>query len=315
VVDLPFGSTPIDFAYMVHTNVGHRCRGAKVNGKLVPLEYQLQTGDKIEILTANRGGPSRDWLNPSLGLVKSPRTRSKIKQWFKQQDREQNLEHGKILIEKEFKRLGIGQIDLQEFVDYFHLRTLEDLYVGIGCGDVPIGRLVNRIAETQHAPETETIELVPTIPSRAKPSDTVIVMGLKGLATTMARCCNPMPGDEIIGYITRGRGATIHRSDCPNVLRVTDKERLVKVDWGTEEKTFPIPLQIKAYDRQGLMTDISAIISSEPVRLIDLSLNNRQNLVVINLVLEISGISQLSRLLARLENLPNVIQAIRVRPG
>ena len=131
----------------------------------------------------------------------------------------------------------------------------------------------------------------------------------------MARCCSPMPGDEIIGYITRGRGATIHRSDCPNVLRVTDKERLVKVDWGTEEKTFPIPLQIKAYDRQGLMPDISNIISSEPVRLIDLSLNNRQNLVVINLVLEISGISQLSRLLARLENLPNVIQAIRVRPG
>jgi len=315
VIDLPSGSTPIDFAYMVHTNVGHRCRGAKVNGKLVPLDYQLQTGDKIEILTANRGGPSRDWLNPSLGLVKSARTRSKIKQWFKQQDREQNLEHGKLLIEKEFKRLGIGQIDLLEFLDYFHVRTLDDLYVGIGCGDIPIGRLVNRIAETQHAPETETIELVPTIPSKAKPGDTVIVMGLKGLATTMARCCNPMPGDEIIGYITRGRGATIHRSDCPNVLRVIDKERLVKVDWGTEEKTFPIPLQIKAYDRQGLMTDISAIISSEPVRLIDLSLNNRQNLVVINLVLEISGISQLSRLLARLENLPNVIQAIRVRPG
>lgn len=315
VIDLPSGSTPIDFAYMVHTNVGHRCRGAKVNGKLVPLDYQLQTGDKIEILTANRGGPSRDWLNPSLGLVKSARTRSKIKQWFKQQDREQNLEHGKLLIEKEFKRLGIGQIDLLEFLDYFHVRTLDDLYVGIGCGDIPIGRLVNRIAETQHAPETETIKLVPTIPSKAKPGDTVIVMGLKGLATTMARCCNPMPGDEIIGYITRGRGATIHRSDCPNVLRVIDKERLVKVDWGTEEKTFPIPLQIKAYDRQGLMTDISAIISSEPVRLIDLSLNNRQNLVVINLVLEISGISQLSRLLARLENLPNVIQAIRVRPG
>jgi GTP pyrophosphokinase len=124
-----------------------------------------------------------------------------------------------------------------------------------------------------------------------------------------------MPGDEIIGYITRGRGATIHRSDCPNVLRVTETDRLVKVDWGTEEKTYPIPLQIKAYERQGLISDISAIISSEPVRLINLSLNNRQNLVIINLILEISGISQLSRLLARLENLPNVIQAIRVRPG
>ena len=315
VVDLPFGSTPIDFAYQVHTNVGHRCRGAKVNGKLVTLDYKLQTGDKIEILTANRGGPSRDWLNPSLEMVKSARTRSKIKQWFKQQDRDQNLEHGKMLIDKEFKRLGIGQIDLLEFLDYFHVRSVEDLYVGIGTGDIPIGRLVNRIAETQNPPESETLELVPSIPSRAKPGDTVIVMGLKGLATTMARCCSPMPGDEIIGYITRGRGATIHRSDCPNILRVTDKERLVKVDWGTEEKTFPIPLQIKAYDRQGLMTDISNIISSEPVRLIDLSLNNRQNLVVINLVLEISGISQLSRLLVRLENLPNVIQAIRVRPG
>ena len=315
VVDLPFGSTPIDFAYQVHTNVGHRCRGAKVNGKLVTLDYKLQTGDKIEILTANRGGPSRDWLNPSLGMVQSSRTRSKIKQWFKQQDRDQNLEHGKMLIDKEFKRLGIGQIDLLEFLEYFHVRTVDDLYVGIGTGDIPIGRLVNRIAETQNPPEDETFELMPSIPSKAKPGDTVIVMGLKGLATTMARCCRPMPGDEIIGYITRGRGATIHRSDCPNVLRVTDTNRLVRVDWGTEEKTFPIPLQIKAYDRQGLMTDISNIISSEPVRLIDLSLNNRQNLVVINLVLEISGISQLSRLLARLENLPNVIQAIRVRPG
>ena len=315
VVDLPYGSTPIDFAYQVHTTVGHRCRGAKVNGKLVTLDYQLQTGDKIEILTANRGGPSRDWLNPNLGLVKNSRTRSKIKQWFKQQDREQNLEHGKVLIEKEFKRLGIGQLNLEEFLDDFHVRTVDDLYVGIGCGDIPIGRLVNRIAETLHPPELETLEIVPALPSRAKPGDAVTVMGLKGLATTMARCCRPMPGDEIIGYITRGRGATIHRSDCPNVLRVTETDRLVKVDWGTEEKTYPIPLQIKAYERQGLISDISAIISSEPVRLINLSLNNRQNLVIINLILEISGISQLSRLLARLENLPNVIQAIRVRPG
>jgi GTP pyrophosphokinase len=159
VVDLPFGSTPIDFAYQVHTNVGHRCRGAKVNGKLVTLDYKLQTGDKIEILTANRGGPSRDWLNPSLEMVKSARTRSKIKQWFKQQDRDQNLEHGKMLIDKEFKRLGIGQIDLLEFLDYFHVRSVEDLYVGIGTGDIPIGRLVNRIAETQNPPESKRLNL------------------------------------------------------------------------------------------------------------------------------------------------------------
>ena len=315
VVELPYGATPIDFAYMVHTNVGHRCRGAKVNGKMVPLDYQLKTGDQVEILTANRGGPSRDWLNPNLGLVKSNRTRSKIKQWFKQQDREQNLEHGKMTIEKEFKRLGIGQVDLNQFVDEFHVKTLDDLYVGIGCGDIPIGRLVNRIAETQREPEPETIAVMPTAPAKVRPGATVTVMGLKGLATSMARCCNPMPGDEIIGYITRGRGVTIHRSDCPNVLRVKDKERLIKVDWGMEEKSYPVPLQIKAYDRQGLMADISNVISSEPVHLIDLSMNSRQNIVVINLEIEVGGISQLSRLLARLENIPNVIEAIRVKPG
>ncbi|MGV8050435.1 MAG: RelA/SpoT family protein [Anaerolineaceae bacterium] len=315
VVDLPYGSTPIDFAYQVHTDIGHRCRGAKINGKLVTLDYTLQTGDKVEILTANRGGPSRDWLNPNLGLVKSPRSRSKIKQWFKQQDRDQNLDHGKLVIEKEFKRLGLGQIDLNEFLDDFHVKTLDDLYVGIGCGDIPIGRLVNRVAELQKEALQKEMELIPSSPSKPAVGDTVMVMGLKGLATMPARCCNPMPGDEIIGYITRGRGATIHRSDCPNVLRVKDKERLIKVDWGTAEKTFPVPLQIKAYDRQGLMADISAIISSEPVRLVDLSMTTRQHLVVVNLIVEVGGINQLSRLLARLENLSNVIEAIRIRPG
>jgi len=200
-------------------------------------------------------------------------------------------------------------------VDEFHVKTLDDLYVGIGCGDIPIGRLVNRIAETQREPEPETIAVMPTAPAKVRPGATVTVMGLKGLATSMARCCNPMPGDEIIGYITRGRGVTIHRSDCPNVLRVKDKERLIKVDWGMEEKSYPVPLQIKAYDRQGLMADISNVISSEPVHLIDLSMNSRQNIVVINLEIEVGGISQLSRLLARLENIPNVIEAIRVKPG
>ena len=146
-----------------------------------------------------------------------------------------------MIIEKEFKRLGIGQVDLNQFVDEFHVKTLDDLYVGIGCGDIPIGRLVNRIAETQREPEPETIAVMPTAPAKVRPGATVTVMGLKGLATSMARCCNPMPGDEIIGYITRGRGVTIHRSDCPNVLRVKDKERLIKVDWGMEEKSYPCP--------------------------------------------------------------------------
>ncbi len=314
VVDLPQGSTPIDFAYQVHTDIGHRCRGAKINGKLVPLDYSLKTGDQVEILTVNRGGPSRDWLNPNLGLVRSSRSRSKIKQWFKQQDRGQNLEHGKILVEKELKRLGIEDFELNLVLSAFSVKTPEDLYVGIGCGDIPIGKLVNQIGEIK-TESLKTEELVLEAPGKVKADDTVTVMGLNRMDHTFARCCNPMPGDPIIGYVTRGRGVTIHRMDCPNALRIKDTERLIKVDWGIAQQTYPVPLQITAYDRQGLVSDISNVLSSEPVRLIDLSMTTRQHVVKVNLVLEVPGINQLSRVLARLENLPNVIEAIRIRPG
>lgn len=314
VVDLPQGSTPIDFAYQVHTDIGHRTRGAKVNGKLVPLDYVLKTGDQVEILTVNRGGPSRDWLNPNLGLVKSSRSRSKIRLWFKQQDRGQNLEHGKILVEKELKRLGISDFDLTPVLSTFNVKTNEDLFVGIGCGDIAIGKLVNRIGELQTT-SLKPEELIPEAPGKVKTDDTVTVMGLNRMDHTFARCCNPMPGDPIIGYITRGRGVTIHRVDCPNALRIKDTERLINVEWGIAQQTYPIPLQITAYDRQGLVSDISIVLASEPVRLIDLSMTTRQHIVKINLVLEVPGINQLSRVLARLENLPNVIEATRVRPG
>lgn len=314
VVDLPQGSTPIDFAYQVHTDIGHRCRGAKINGKLVPLDYILKTGDQVEILTVNRGGPSRDWLNPNLGLVRSSRSRSKIKQWFKQQDREQNLEHGKILIEKEFKRLGLDDVDLNLFLGTFSVKTINDLYVGVGCGDIPIGKLVNRIGELK-ADSLKSEELVLSSPGKIKSDDTITVMGLNRMDHNFAHCCNPMPGDPIIGYVTRGRGVTIHRMDCPNALRIKDTERLIKVDWGVAQQTYPVPLQITAYDRQGLVSDISSVLSSEPVSLIDLSMTTRQHVVKVNLLLEVPGINQLSRVLARLENLPNVIEATRVRPG
>jgi GTP pyrophosphokinase len=315
VVDLPQGSTPIDFAYQVHTDIGHRCRGAKINGKLVTLDYSLKTGDQVEILTVNRGGPSRDWLNPNLGLVRSSRSRAKIRQWFKQQDRDQNLEHGKILIEKEFKRLGLVGVDLNQLLPAFNLKTPDDLYVAIGCGDIPIGRLINRVAEQKAGSLKDDDQLVPETPGKQKIGDNVTVMGLNRMLHNFARCCNPTPGDPIVGYITRGRGVTIHRMDCPNAMRMNDAERLIKVDWGIVEQTYPVPLQITAYDRQGLMADISAVLSSEPVRLIDLSLTTRQHVVKVNLVLEVAGISELSRVLARLENLPNVMEATRVKPG
>jgi len=316
IIDLPAGSTPIDFAYHVHTEIGHRCRGAKINGKLVSLDYVLETGNQVEILTAKRGGPSRDWLNPNLGLVRTSRARSKIKQWFKRQDRESNLAQGKVILEKEFKRLGLRNVNLEDILQDLKIKSVEDLYVAIGCGDVGVGRVVNKIAEIEEEELEEEFELeLVEEPPAVAPSDAIKVMGLKGIATTMAKCCNPMPGDEIIGYITRGRGATIHRQDCPNILRVTEKERLVKVSWGQPGKTFTIPIQIKAYDRQGLMADISNIINDEGVSLIDMSMKMNQHLAVIKLVLGVKGISQLSRILTKLESLPNVFEAKRRRPG
>ena len=316
IIDLPAGSTPIDFAYHVHTEIGHRCRGAKINGKLVSLDYVLETGNQVEILTAKRGGPSRDWLNPNLGLVRTSRARSKIKQWFKRQDRESNLSQGKSVLEKEFKRLGLKEIELEEVLPELGVKTVDDLYVAIGCGDVGVGRVINKIAEAEEEELEKEIEF-DTVkpPDTIMPSDAIKVMGLKGIATTIGKCCNPMPGDPIIGYITRGRGATIHRQDCPNILRVTEKERLVQVSWGQPGKTFTVPVEIKAYDRQGLMADISNTLSEETVNLIDMSMKMNQHLAVIKLVLGVTGISQLSRILTRLESLPNVFEAKRRRPG
>ena len=314
IIDLPSGSTPIDFAYHVHTEIGHRCRGAKVNGKLVTLDYIPHTGDQVEILTAKQGGPSRDWLNPNLSLVKTQRARSKIRQWFKWQDREQNLTQGKALLDREFRRLGLQDVDLDKLSRDFDYHTSEELFVGIGCGDLSVGRIINRLSESD---KDNPLALLPSKPAGEMKvgADTVSVLGLKGILTTMARCCKPAPGDEIIGYITRGRGATIHRQDCPNILRMRDRERLVKVTWGEPQKTFPVPVEIKAYDRQGLMGDISTILNNEGINLLDIGLKVSHNLAAIHLVLEVGDISQLSRVLTRIESLPNVMEAYRPRPG
>jgi len=314
IIDLPAGSTPIDFAYHVHTEIGNRCRGAKVNGKLVTLDYTLKTGDQVEILTAKQGGPSRDWLNPSLGLVKTQRARSKIRAWFKKQDREQNLTQGKAMFEKELRRLGITDVDVEKLAQDFDFKNAEDLYVAVGCGDIGLGRVINRISDENAKKDPFIFTLHQ--PKETKPSGNgVTVLGLKGLLTTFARCCNPAPGDEIVGYITRGRGATIHRQDCPNVLRLKERERIVKVTWGEPHQTYPVHVLVKAYDRQGLMNDISMIISNEEVNLLDIDLKVTHNLASIHMVLEISDINQLSRVLTRIENLPNVLEAHRTNPG
>jgi GTP pyrophosphokinase len=314
IIDLPAGSTPIDFAYHVHTQIGHRCRGAKINGKLVTLDYTLKTGDQLEILTSKQGGPSRDWLNINLGLIKTQRARSKVRQWFKKQDRDQNISQGKTLLDRELRRLGITDFDLEKISRDFDYHEIEDLYEDIGCGDFSMGRIINRLSEAEKDRQQEYVETRPATDTH-KIGNAVIVLGLKGILTSLARCCNPAPGDEIIGYITRGRGATIHRMDCPNMLRLTDRERLVKVNWGEAQKTFPVAVQIKAYDRQGLMGDISSILTNEGINVLDINLKVNQNLAAFNLILEIGDIAQLSRVLTKIENLPNVLEARRQKPG
>jgi GTP pyrophosphokinase len=314
IIDLPAGSTPIDFAYHVHTTIGDRCRGAKVNKKLVPLDYTLKTGEQVEILTAKQGGPSRDWLNPNLGLVRTQRARSKIKAWFKKQNRDQNITQGREIFEHEIQRLGLAELDengLKALAKNYG-RSSEELYDALGCGDLTIGRVVNKLLE---AKESEDILVAVPASSEAVPTEAVTVLGLKGLLTAMAKCCNPTPGDEIIGYITRGHGATIHRQDCPNILRIKDRERLVKVSWGENVRTYPVPIRIRAYDRQGLMGDITTLLNSENVNIVDVQVGISKNLADLRLVIEVRDITQLSRMLARIENLPNVLEAQRLKAG
>ncbi len=318
IVDLPAGSTPIDFAYHVHTDIGHRCRGVKIDGKLVPLSHTFKTGERVEILTAKQGGPSRDWLNNNLGLVKTQRARSKIKAWFKREDQEQNLNQGRSILERELRRLSMHDINLEVLARKLEFKQPDEMFIELGLGELSLNKVINAIDDG----ELETPDEI--IPSKAKAdietTDTVSVVGLRGLLTNIAKCCNPMPGDAIVGYITRGRGATIHRSDCPNILGTTEKERLVKVSWGSHSRTFPVPIQITAFDRQGLMGDISNMLTNEGVNLIDVKLRVNKDKVqadtaVIRLIVEVRDLSHLSRLLTRIETLDNVLEAHRVKGG
>jgi len=318
IIDLPAGSTPIDFAYHVHTDIGHRCRGAKIDGKLVPLNHIFKTGERVEILTSKHGGPSRDWLNTSLGLVKTQRARTKIKAWFKKEDRDQNLAQGRSMLEKELRRLGLSDTNLETLARQIDYKNPDEMYVDLGCGDLSMSRIINLISDQEMPLENEIITSPPKASSTS--TDAIAVVGLRGLLTTTAKCCNPMPGDPIIGYITRGRGATIHRMDCPNILTSTERERLVKVSWGNHTRTYPVPIHVTAFDRQGLMGDVSNLLTTEGVNIVNVNVHvNHDNMQAdtanINLIVEVRDIVQLSRVLARIENLDNVVDAQRVRGG
>jgi RelA/SpoT family (p)ppGpp synthetase len=317
VRDLPAGATPIDFAYYIHTEVGHRCRGARVNGRLVPLTYKLQNGDQVEIITAKRGGPSRDWLNPHLGFVQSARSRQKIRRWFRQQDREENINFGREQLRRELKRLNLADdIKYQDISQLFEYDDVDDFFAAIGYGDLNSQRVAAKVLQVLRHEEVFAEEEEETV---AVTPEGIRVKGVGDLYTQLAQCCKPDPEDPspIVGYITRGRGVTIHKWDCPNILVRTNQgevERLIEVDWGkTEKRIYPVVIKVRAWDRDGLLRDIATVIAEEGVnmRKVNSAAVQKTNLATLTATLEITTIGQLINILDRIEHLPNVIEVSR----
>jgi GTP pyrophosphokinase len=321
IIDMPQGATPLDFAFYVHTEVGACCRGAKVNGKMVPLTYELKSGEQVRILTTKNGSPSRDWLNPQLGYLKTSRARAKVRHWFKQQNHEQNVLAGREILEKELHRLGISNISHDKLAQYFHFDNTEQLFAEIGRGEITTSQIASSIQAfgghseqkkpVQYEPVQQTIELLP------QGSGDVTIYGVDNILTQIAQCCKPVPGDEIIGFITKTRGITIHRSDCHNIQHALEEnsERLTEVEWNHEiNQCYTVMIELIAMDRQGLLRDITSILANLEINVlgVNTSTNKTDYSARMRLSLEIAGIAQLSRALNRITQLPNVIEVYRI---
>ena len=316
VIDLPQGATPLDFAYSIHTEVGHKCRGAKVNGRIVPLTTVLENGVQVEILTTNNSAPSRDWLNPNLGYVASNRTRSKIKTWFKQQDYEQNVIDGKAAIDRELKRMHVLNHDTDKSIKHFKVQTEEEWQAKVGRGDITTGQLTFGLNQIY---SDETIK---PLPNKPKPTvkkggnQSVTVSGVGNLLTNIASCCKPVPGDEIIGFITLGKGVSVHRQDCINILNLEhDKhEKLISVEWAdNDHQIFEISLVIEAIDRTGLLKDITKILSDLKVNVLGVqTLSDKDTQMAdIQIVLEVQDLQQLQKISDKIMQLSNVLKVYR----
>lgn len=317
IKELPQGSTPLDFAYRIHTDLGHRCTGGKVNGKLVPLTYQLQNGDVVEIVSAKtERGPSLDWLNPDSGYVKSNHAREKIRAWFRKRERVENLDRGKSLLDKALKRLGIGK-NTEEIAELFGYSDVNEFLVAIGCGDVSVNQIGPRLAAKEEAPDVDNIAQVSiTAPRKSGAPTGIQVLGMGDLLTQIAPCCNPIPGDEIVGYITRSKGVTVHRKDCTNVKKIKDHRRLVDVSWGIRHPDYPVPISVLAEDRVGLLKDISTAVSESKVNIISISnVNHANGTITIYLTVDISDIGHLSKLFTNLEKVKGILNVGRMTAG
>lgn len=324
VVDLPFGATPLDFAYYIHSNVGHCCIGAKVFGRIVPFTHRLQTGDQIEVLTSKTANPSRDWLNPSLHYVHTSRARAKVQHFFKLQDRDKHIALGKEQLDQELERLRVIDGDLSTAVTRFNMKNLDDLHAAIGSGNARLKQVANFIHLQQQKgkppAEIDPQSLLRSPQNHKKlkaNADGIIVSGVGNLLTHMAKCCHPVPGDQIVGFITQGRGISVHRADCDqfSLLIKQQPEREVEVQWGeNNQQGYQVSVQIIASDRQGLLRDISTIIANDRISIIgmDSQTDSHQQLTTMTLEVEIANNQVLAKLLAKLSQLNDVINVKRM---
>lgn len=314
VIDLPKGATPIDFAYALHTDLGHRTRGAKVNGNIVPLNTKLQNGQRVEILTAKLGSPSRDWLNAGLGFLQSPGARAKVRYWFKYQNFEENVTQGRAKLDRELHRAGVGTINQEKIAQKLHFQKLEDFLAAIGRGDVSEYQIALAIQEEAGPKPIATPPLIPRRTTALQSQTGIMIEGIGNLQTNTAKCCKPMPEDVIIGYLTRDHGVTIHRKACSFITRLPEerRNRLLSAQWGKHQNVSAgIDIEVEAHDRQGLLRDISDLFVREKVNATKANTMSRNNLALMQFSIEISGLEQLSRLLALIQQLPSVIVARR----
>jgi len=316
IKDLPTGSTPLDFAYRIHTDLGHRCIGAKVGGKLVSLNYQLKNGEVIEILISKSSkGPSRDWLNANLGFLRTTHGREKVRQWFKRQERAENIARGKEMVEKELARMGTSLSEMEaELLKLFKFEDRDDFFLRVGYGEISAQHIGNRVASLIQEEEDVRPEIeAPTAPTY---STTIRVLGTGDLLTRLSRCCNPVPGDEIIGFVTRGEGVSVHRRDCKNIVNEDERERLVDVEWGRSGQMYPVAVHIEAWDRVGLLRDITILVAEEKVNMVGVHTQEQDDgHITIFVTLETMGLQQLSRLLSRLEAIRGVVSVSRRLEG
>ena len=315
VVNLAYGATPLDFAYHVHTEIGHRCRGAKVNGSLVPLTYQLQTGERVEILTSSDAQPRRDWLQPALGYLKTSRARAKVQYWFKSQTREDNIDTGRHLLRKEFKRLALTSVDYQRIAMKVQLPTVEDMFAAVGAGDLTSAQVLHAAQGLIDRSPEPHLRLNAAAGSSHR--NHVDVRGIGSLHKRMAGCCKPLPGDAIVGYVTKGKGVTIHRADCGRLLKLQGSVggRVVETAWGEgPEENYEVDVAIEAYDRQGLLSDITGIFANARINVLTINTqtNKLTSTATMRLRVEVPDLGSLSKLLERIDRLKNVVSVARL---